>query len=158
MAIFMTLGTSHAAAPEPAVVFLVRHAEKTGEGRDPALSEAGQARADELANVLADAGITAIYSSDYRRTRGTAEPLARRLGLEIMVYDPQQLESLAQILGKSAGRTLVVGHSNTTPELVALLGGEPGPAIDEAGEYDRLYSLTLIPDQTVSTVLLRYGK
>jgi broad specificity phosphatase PhoE len=156
MTVFMILGTAHAATPEPAVVFLVRHAEKAGDDRDPGLSKAGQARAGELAEMLADAGITAIYSSDYRRARDTAQPLATQLGLEIMIYDPQQLETLAQILRTSAGRSLVVGHSNTTPELVELLGGEPGPAIDEAKEHDRFYSLTLLKGETVSTVLLRY--
>ena len=36
-------------------------------------------------------------------------------------------------------RHLVVGHSNTTPPLVELFGGDAGPPIDEASEYDRLY-------------------
>jgi hypothetical protein len=51
----------------------------------------------------------------------------------------------------------VVGHSDTTPELVGLLGGDPGAPIDEPTEYDRLYVVTLGPDGTVTTVLLRYG-
>lgn len=151
------LATPHAAASEPAVIFLVRHAEKAGEGQDPGLSRAGQARAVRLAETLKDAGITAIYSSDYRRTRDTAEPLATQLGLKVMIYDPQQLGDLAQALRKAEGRSLVIGHSNTTPELVEQLGGDPGPAIDEAAEYDRLYSLTLLPGEPVATVLLRYG-
>ena len=74
-----------------------------------------------------------------------------------MIYDPQQLGDLAQALRMAEGRSLVIGHSNTTPELVEQLGGDPGPAIDEAAEYDRLYSVTLLPGEPVATVLLRYG-
>jgi hypothetical protein len=39
-----------------------------------------------------------------------------------------------------------------------MLGGEPGPAVDERGEYDRLYVVTVGPDGTVTTTLLRYGE
>ena len=50
------------------------------------------------------------------------------------------------------------GHSNTTPSLAGLLGGEPGSKIDEAGEYDRLYVITVDKDGTAQSLLLRYGK
>ena len=55
------------------------------------------------------------------------------------------------------GRHLVVGHSNTVPELVALLGGDGGPPIDEAGEYDRLYVVTLTANGRVRSELRHYG-
>ena len=144
-------------ASEPATVFLVRHAEKMADAEDPALSDAGKVRAQALAGLLRDAGIEAIYSTDYRRTRDTAAPLAAQLQLNVTIYDPGQLDSLVATIRRHGGRTLVVGHSNTTPELVGLLGGEPGPPIDEASEYDRLYVVTIGADGAVSTVLLRYG-
>lgn len=138
-------------------VFLVRHAEKAPEpASDPGLTPEGRRRASELATLLADAGIDAVWSTDYERTRATAAPLARRLGLQVRLYDPGDLESLAERLRDGSRRSLVVGHSNTTPALVALLGGEPGPPIDETTEYDRLYVLTLTDGGAVTT-LLRYG-
>jgi phosphohistidine phosphatase SixA len=149
-------GWSFTAAAD-SVVFLVRHAEKTAEATDPPLSGAGRDRAQELANLLEDAGVTAVHTTDFRRTRQTAEPLARRLGLEPSLYDPQQPDALVAAIEKQGGRHLVVGHSNTVPELVVLLGGDGGSEIDEAGEYDRLYVVMPGGNGPAQTVLLRYG-
>lgn len=142
----------------PTVVYLVRHAEKAERPtEDPPLSAAGEARARALAHVLQDAEITRVHSTDTERTRSTAEPTASALGLGVELYDGEDLEGIAETLRSSPGRHLVVGHSDTTPRLVTLLGGEPGPPIVEAWEYDRLYVLTLAPDGRATTVLLRFG-
>lgn len=138
-------------------IFLVRHAEKTTAKTDPALTQAGQGRAQRLANMLGDVGITHIHSSDYKRTRDTAAPLAEQLGLEVMIYDPRDLEGMAAKLKGMSGRHLVVGHSNTTPPLTELLGGEGGTPIVEATEYDRLYIVTPTANGEVTTTLLRFG-
>ncbi len=144
-------------------VFLVRHAEvlyppSADAPRNPPLNRLGRERAAKLADVLHDAGITAILSTDLHRTLQTAGPLAERLGLEIDTYDHRALPALADRLAATPGRFLVSGHSNTTPEMVRLLGGEPGEPIDEKTEFDRLYVITLSPGQPVSTVLLHYGE
>lgn len=144
-------------AEAPTVVFLVRHAEKVDESADPELSEAGAERAADLAAALRDAGIERIHSSDYIRTRDTAAPVAAALGIEVELYDPRDLSSLIDLLTRAGGRHLVVGHSNTTPAAVEQLGGEPGGAIVEGTEYDRLYVVTIGGDGAVSTVTLRYG-
>jgi 2,3-bisphosphoglycerate-dependent phosphoglycerate mutase len=141
---------------EPTVVFLVRHAERAEDGTsDPVISLPGWDRARLLAGLLGDAGLTHLHATDYRRTRGTGRPLADALGLDMHLYDPRDLPGLAGTLRATPGRHLVVGHSNTTPELVAALGGDPGAPIDEA-EYDRLYVVTLM-EGGASTVLLRFG-
>lgn len=138
-------------------IFLVRHAEKTADKTDPALTSAGQARAELLADMLKDAGITHIHSSDFTRTRDTAAPLAERLGLEVALYDPRDLPAMALKLKSMSGRHLVVGHSNTTPPLTELLGGEGGAPIVEAIEYDRLYVVSIGTDGTTISWLQRYG-
>lgn len=158
----LSVALGETAAQEPTAVttvFLVRHAEKVPDGsRDPALTPAGEARAAALADLLEEAGLTAVYSTDYRRTRDTVAPLAERLGLELSLYNGRDLVGLAAALKRTPGRYLVSGHSDTTPNLVGLLGGEPGPPFVEQGENDRLYVLTLLPDGRVETVILRYGE
>jgi phosphohistidine phosphatase SixA len=137
------------------VVYLVRHAEKVDDSFDPPLSPVGRERAALLSEMLRDAGLTHLYSTDRERTRDTAAPLAARLGLEIQIYDGQDLAGLAERLRATPGRHLVSGHSNTTPELVRLLGGESSDIADP--EYDRLYVLTLEPGGGTTTMLIRFG-
>lgn len=142
--------------PAPTVVYLVRHAERAEDGtNDPPISEAGQERASLLARMLGDAGIRRIHSTDYRRTMATAEPLADLLSVQVETYDPGDLPAFAARLTAEGGRHLVVGHSNTTPNAVAALGGSPGDPIDEF-EYDRLYIVTVTSDG-VLTELIRFG-
>jgi broad specificity phosphatase PhoE len=146
---------------ENAVFFLVRHAERTDDAPgaqhepDPHLSEAGHRRAALLAEMLNDAGLTHIHSSDRIRTRETAAPTAAAASLQVSIYDLDDIPGLAERLRSMKGRHLVVGHSNTTWDLVEALGGEPGPPIGSL-EYDRLYMLILGPGG-IRTVLLRFG-
>jgi 2,3-bisphosphoglycerate-dependent phosphoglycerate mutase len=154
----VALGTSALAQQAPTVVYLVRHAEKEDDGtRNPTLTTQGMERAALLSHMLRDAGITHIHSTEFKRTQLTAAPLAERLGLEVTSYDPRDLPGFAAWLRDNPGRHFVSGHSNTTPGLVAALGGDPGEPIQEAHEYDRLYVVTIGGNGTVSTVLLRYG-
>ena len=145
---------------EETLIFLVRHAERADDGgmageEDPHLSAAGEERAEALARMLKDAGITHIHSSDYIRTRETAAPLAAASGLEISIYDVRNPKAFSAKLMATPGRHLVVGHSNSTAELVTAMGGPPQGAID-AMEYDRLY-LQSVEANGVRTVLLRFG-
>ncbi len=142
----------------PLVVYLVRHAEKEKTGDDPELSPPGQQRAATLAKVLQDSGLAYIHSSDYKRTRDSASPIATKLGLTVELYDPLDLPALVRQLRARGGRHLVVGHSNTTPALAELLGGQPGAPIDEAAEYDRLYVVVTDPGGTTTSIILRYGQ
>ena len=141
----------------PLQVFLVRHGEKVDNSRDPNLSAEGLERAMALAGVLRDAGIEYVHSSDFIRTRDTAAPIAEAQGLEVELYDPDNLPILVEKLRRTGGRHLVVGHSGSTPSMVELLGGDPGAEINEEGEFDRLYIVTLAKDKSVNSVMLRYG-
>ncbi len=147
-----------AAADEPLVVFLVRHAEKVDSSEDPQLTEAGRERAALLARTLRDAHIERVHSSDYVRTRDTAAPAATLTRTEVQLYDAGDIPALVAKLKATGGRHLVVGHSNTTPEAVKLLGGDPGSPIEESNDYDRLYVVTVGTDGVASTVLLRFGR
>jgi 2,3-bisphosphoglycerate-dependent phosphoglycerate mutase len=156
VAALMILAACTTAAPGPEhTIYLVRHAEKQA-GDDPSLTPDGAIRAALLTETLGDAGIVRIYSTDYARTRETAAPIAEAIAVPVTLYDPSDLPAFADRLKAEPGIALVVGHSNTTPALVEILGGEPGPEINEAAEYDRLYVVRIRGDQ-VDTELRRYG-
>lgn len=147
-------------APTPeadTTYYLVRHAEKTKDKKDPALTDAGKQRAQDLALRLKDVKLTKIYSSDYTRTRDTAAPVAAAQGLDVTLYDPRDLQGFAESLSQEKGHILIIGHSNTTPPLAALLGGEAGEPINEAAEYDRFYVLSKTGKNAI-TVMERYGQ
>lgn len=137
------------------IVYLVRHAEKQT-GKDPSLTPAGIVRAEALADRLADVGLTEIYSTDYTRTRETAEAVSKATGVKVSLYDPAYLPGFSESLRFSGGTVLVVGHSNTTPGLVTLLGGDAGTPIDDASEFNRLYTVEIFTD-SVSTTQETYG-
>lgn len=102
--------------------YFVRHFEKQT-GDNPSLTVMGHSRAEQLAIYFSDKPLTAIYSTDYNRTIQTATPVADSKSLKILPYNPAQLSEFAERL-KPLNSVLVVGHSNTTPELLSLMGGE----------------------------------
>ena len=128
------------------VVFLVRHAERADAGMaaakvpgaDPELSDAGKARAASLAALLKDAKITAIFTTEYKRTRDTAQPLAAATGITAAAVDSKDAAGLIDKVKASPGNVLVVGHSNTLPEVIKALGiGEPVSLADD--QFDNLF-------------------
>lgn len=141
------------AAAEPSTIYLVRHGEKAATGQDPALTEQGRLRAQNVAAILHRTGIGAIFSTPTARTLQTAQPLARQLGLDVERYDPAAPQALVQKVKALDGAVLVVGHSNTLPELVRLFGGAPGRDIAD-DEYDRLYQLAPDRSGAVRTIVL----
>jgi phosphohistidine phosphatase SixA len=148
----LLITTATALAADANIIYLTRHAEKLDTGSDPALTSAGQLRAQNIADLLKRANISSIYSTDYNRTQQTAQPLSTAIAVPVTSYDPNQLTSFASQLSNLSGNTLVVGHSNTTPELVNLLGGK-ATAISES-EFDRLYQVIIGDNGQVTTVLL----
>lgn len=145
-------------------VIFVRHAEKAAiPADDPGLSAAGKQRAAELARQLVDAdvvaGVDAIYATPFRRTEETAQPVATALGLPITSYEAANTESIMdEIVRTHKGKIiLVVGHSNTVPEMIGNMGASKKvPGIDE-NEYDNLYVVSIPWFGKTKTIRLRYG-
>jgi broad specificity phosphatase PhoE len=113
----------------------------------------GQQRARHIAAMLKDAGIRQVFSTPYQRTRQTAEPTAVQFALPVQTYDAGKQADFARQLRGMGGNMLVVGHSNTVPDLVRHLGGDPGADMPET-EYDRLYHVTITDDGKVATAVL----
>jgi len=144
-------------------IVVVRHAEKELSSiDDPPLSMAGEARAAQLARMFGDATaghhIEAIYVTATRRSQQTAAPLAQRLGLMPQVYEARDADALvARIFREHRGHSsLVIGHSNTVPDLVNRLArGAKVPPIGDA-EYDTLYVVTVPSLGPASVLRLKY--
>ena len=131
------------AAAEP-TIFIVRHAEKAtstgGDPKDPELSTAGRERAESLAATLKDAAITAVYATEFKRTQQTAAPIARAAAVEVIVVSANETNTLVAKLKEHQGAALVVGHSNTIPEILKALGPSVAFTIEES-DYDNLFVL-----------------
>ena len=138
---------AHAAAQQ--VVFVARHAERADAGTtsgsmmgtDPDLSETGRARADALAAMLKDANITAIFTTEFKRTQATAAPLAKVLGITPTVIGSREHAKLVAAIKAASGNVLVVGHSNTVPAIIKDLGVEAAVTVGDS-EYDNLFVVT----------------
>ena len=151
--ISLLLGGSFAMANE-FTVYVVRHAEKAPAESDPPLSEQGHKRALVLAEMLKKADIQALYSTPYRRTQQTAQPLAAALDLSVQDYRPGAADELIQKLKAAANNALVVGHSNTVPKLVRALGGHSEDLTEQ--DYGDLFVLTFTPSDDAVQQLRLY--
>jgi broad specificity phosphatase PhoE len=160
MASFLRLGVvvvwclawAGSAAAQQAL-FIVRHAEKVDQSKDPHLSDAGQARARALAALLAQSGAAAVYATEYQRTTETAKPLADLLRVSIQQVPATDTARLVeQLKARHAQDTVVVvGHSNTVPEIVKAYGAAiPAIADDDFGNV-----FVVVPKPGGSALVLR---
>lgn len=125
-ALSLTAALISSATAMPDLVILVRHAERATEpAGDPTLTPAGELRALALAQALAGLRVNAILTTPYRRTRDTAAPLAKALGIQPQVVDAKagHVQAVAEAVRAQSGVVLVVGHSNTVTAVLAALGG-----------------------------------
>ncbi len=145
--------------PEITTVILVRHGEKAGPSGDVPLSEAGLARANELARVLEGVKLDAIYSTPFERTRKTVAPVAEKLGVKVEEVGAGKtyVEEMVKIIReKHEGDTVLIsGHSNTTPDVIRALGATVPDMPDST--YDDLFIVTLVKGASPKLVSLRYG-
>jgi broad specificity phosphatase PhoE len=137
------------AVAQPTIV-LVRHAEradttggqKPAMAADPELSAAGRRRAESLAAMLKDANITEIFATEFRRTQQTAAPLAKTLSLTVKTIPSDKQAELLKLLKAATGNVLVVGHSNTIPDIIKALGVAAPVTIGDA-DFDNLFLVRL---------------
>ena len=139
---------------------LLRQAETTGTGADPVLSTAGQARAETLRRIMGKITLGSIYSTDYNRTKQTAQPTATEKMLVTNIYNPSALGAFAdEVLTNHHGETvLVLGHSNTTPSMLNVLAGTNIYANLPDTEYDNLFIVTVFEKGRVKVLHLKYGE
>lgn len=119
--------------------YVVRHAERKDNSSDSPLSAEGFERANVLKDSLANKGINLILASNYIRTQQTVKPLADDLKKPVVIYDANHTDSLLNALKQMKGKhVVVVGHSDTVPEIVTSLSGETVASITHT-DFDNLY-------------------
>ncbi len=127
------------AACSTTTIYIIRHAEKVNETDTTDLTPAGYARAMALADTLANRGIDSIFSTPYHRTRQTAQPLAKRLGIKLTDYPAKPIDAIVRRVRQIRKKTvLIVGHSNTILEIAQGLGAKPTLTKIESGDFDNL--------------------
>jgi broad specificity phosphatase PhoE len=143
LALSLLVFVSVSIASAQPVVVIVRHAEKAANGgNDPDLSSAGRARADTLARILKDSGITAIFTSEFKRTQETAAPTATSAHLTPTVVAAKDTAGLVAKLHQLNGNALVVGHGDTIPNIIKALGIDRSINISDE-DYSELLIVTL---------------
>lgn len=146
------------AVPSDAVVFVVRHAEKAHPKEDASLlSRRGKKRAQVLRSVLSGVPLTAVYATEYERTQQTGGPTAAGKGLKVTVTDSEKTAELAATLKALPAETdvLVVGHTDTIPDLMKGLGVAEPVSVPDA-EFDNLWLVTPRPDHPPLLRRLKY--
>ena len=139
--------------------FLVRHAEKALSGDNPSLTAAGQARAQELARLLEEVPIDAVYSTNYNRTMETVMPIATAKNLLIEKYDPKNLTDFVASFQRPSQKKkiLIVGHSNTTPALINIFTNSNQYSNLSEKQYDNMFLLSSIDGKVVDILTIKYG-
>ena len=157
--VLLTLLLAGMAVAQKKTIILVRHAEKADGTmtQDPELTDAGKQRAERLAKIVKRYKPGAIYSTDFKRTRDTAAPMASRRKLQVQIYDPKKNSELIDTIMKSkTKRFMIVGHSNTIPGLANLLGKKiVFKDLDDA-EYGTIYIVRLKDGQIRKTEVIPY--
>lgn len=153
---FFLLSNVFLAQAQQATTFvLVRHAEKGDDGtKDPDLTEKGMARANALASLLKETKVDAIYSTSFKRTRNTVEPLSMAKHIPVQLYEAFKGEEIDRMLKKhTGGLIVVVGHSNNIPWIANyLIGKETYPAFDDQ-DYDNVLVITVFDEKKRTNVV-----
>ena len=136
--------------------YFIRHAEKDrtdSTDKNPHLTDIGKSRANHWSEIFGEVKFDAVYSTDYNRTKETAQPTADKNNLEITLYDPKGINAKSFLKATEGKTVLVVGHSNTTPAFVnKILDQKKYDDIDDSNNGN-LYIVTII-GKTISDQVL----
>lgn len=146
-------------AQAQSTIFITRHADRYRTEPDPSLTPKGEEQARSLAQLLSDAKIKHIFTTELIRTQETAAPLAHQTNIVPVVVPQNDIDELIRKIRNSLRpdeSILVVGHRASVPKILHALTGKDVPPLGSA-EYGRLIAITLLPDGSSSVVTLRYA-
>lgn len=149
-------GFSQEKNEEVTTYYLIRHAEKNRadkDNKDPYLTIKGAERATRWAEVLSEANINMVFTTNYNRTKETAQPTAFRNGLKLFIYDPSNMYDEGFKFNTKGKNVLIVGHSNTTNVFAnKILGENKYNGIDDVNNSN-LYIVTVTKNGATSVLL-----
>jgi len=153
---FSTITSFAQEKEEVTTYYLIRHAEKNRtdkNDRNPHLTYKGDKRASYWSEVLSTANINMVYTTDYNRTKETAQPTAAKNNLRLYVYNPRKMYDEGFRHNTRGKNVLIVGHSNTTPAFVnKILGKEKYPQIADDNN-NNLYIVTVTKNGATSVLI-----
>jgi broad specificity phosphatase PhoE len=133
---------------------LVRHAEKADDGtKDPPLLPVGSDRAEQLRSMLSKVSVDAIYTTSFKRTRQTVQPLAEAKKIEVRTYEAFSADEIEKMLRAHRGGTVVIcGHSNNIPWTANLLLGSEQFKDYAENEYENMLIVSVAEKGKVASV------
>ena len=135
-------------------IFILRHTEKADDSEDPDLSVQGIERAKYWKKVLQHTEIDHVYTTDFKRNIETALLISDNNSVKPELYYPMSFD-VQKFLKLIKGKTvLIIGHSNTIPDMVNRLINENKYPPMSHTNYNILYLVTINENGDSSSSML----
>lgn len=145
--------SANPAPPAITVAFVLRHAETTGTLNDPSLSNRGRERATRVGMLLRSVGAERVLHSVTARAKETALEITRVIQVGSGSYDLLDPEPVTRRIIERGGVWIIIGHSNTVPDLVRRLGGDAGTDLLPDGLYDQIFMVVRAGEGAITVPL-----
>ena len=133
-------------------IYVLRHTEKVdATSEDPALSVAGIARAKYWKKVLQHIEFEQVFTTNFKRNIQTAELISESSSVKPELYYPLSFDVLKFINLIKGQKVLVIGHSNTIPDMVNRLIGETRYPPMSHENYNVLYIINIYENGDTNT-------
>ena len=150
--------------PAMTTYYLIRHAEKDRTdltNKNPELNEKGFERTKFWGEYFEDKNLKKFYTTDYMRTFQTIIPIVYPYKEKVNFYVPNDSMFSKKFWKDTYGtNTIIVGHSNTTPQFVnQIIGKEKYKDIPDTINY-RVYKVVInefgeVAKDTFENVLIK---
>lgn len=136
--------------PEITTYYFIRHAEKRRDDvseKNPELNEKGFERSKYWGEYFEDKSLDMFYTTDYMRTFQTLIPIVYPYKGQVLFYEAKDSLFTEDFWAKTYGkRSIIVGHSNTTPKFVnQVIDQEKYNSIPDSINH-RLYTVIIDKD------------
>ncbi len=140
-------------------IYILRHTEKADEtAEDPSLSAAGIERAKYWKKVLQHTDFDQVFTTEFKRNIQTAELISAESSVKPELYYPMSFDVLKFLNLIKGQKVLIIGHSNTIPDMVNRLIDETRYPPMSHENYNILYTITINENGDTSSSMLHIEK